>query len=167
MDRTDPTSILYPTLGLGVSLLSPRLTGGGCHIFRSQTPVMAAPPGFFGLPVQMEPEVTRHYDESATMWLRRLTTVWVDQGGPQFVPYKFEAWYREDELGMEGPLRDALIPMGDDPTILRPAVYGGEVVDPDPMLELPSPGRSEIDGHEEGDAMDTDQEEDPEEQLED
>ena len=27
--RTDPTRILYPTLGLVVSLLSPRLTGGG------------------------------------------------------------------------------------------------------------------------------------------
>ena len=36
------------------------------------------------------------------------------------------------------------------------------VIDPDPKQELPSPGRSEIDGHEEGDAMDTD-EEDPEE----
>ena len=36
------------------------------------------------------------------------------------------------------------------------------MIDPDPKQELPSPGRSEIDGHEEGDAMDT-EEEDPEE----
>ena len=46
--------------------------------------------------------------------------------------------------------------------LLQPAEYGGQVIDPDPLQELPSPGRSEIDGHEEGDAMDTD-EEDPEE----
>ncbi|KAI3436963.1 uncharacterized protein J3R85_005895 [Psidium guajava] len=49
--------------------------------------------------------------------------------------------------------------MEDDPMVLRPAAYGGEVVDPDPMLELPSPGRMEIDGHEEGNAINTDQEE--------
>ena len=43
------------------------------------------------------------------------------------------------------------------------------MIDPDPLQELPSLGRFEIDGHEEGDAMDTneeDLEEDPEEDHE-
>ena len=51
--------------------------------------------------------------------------------------------------------------MEEDPFWLQPAEYEGQVIDPDPLQELPSPRRSEIDGHEEGDAMDID-EEDPE-----
>ncbi|KAI3442825.1 Protein-serine/threonine phosphatase [Psidium guajava] len=100
---------------------------------------MAAPPMLFRLPVQMDTQITIHFDMHAAMWHRHVTTVLVDQGGPYLIPHRFEAWFRE---GLHG-----------------------QVIDPDPLQELPSPGRSEIDGHEEGDAMDTD-EEDPEEDPE-
>ena len=123
---------------------------------------MAAPPMLFGLPIQMDTHITLHFDMHATLWHRHMTTVLVDQGGPYLVPHRFEAWFREGLHGFEGPQRDSPIPMEEDPFWLQPAEYGGQVIDPDPLQELLSPGRSEIDGHEEGDAMDTD-EEDPEE----
>ncbi|KAI3442768.1 Mediator of RNA polymerase II transcription subunit 21 [Psidium guajava] len=118
----------------------------------------APPPTFFGLPVDIIVEVTHHLDDDARLWHRHLTTVWVDVGRPQFVPYRFEAWRVEGDFGMMGPVRDfdVPIPEEDDPGLLRPVTYPGEVVDPEPMEELPSPGRLVVDAHVDDDPMDAD-----------
>lgn len=118
----------------------------------------APPPTIFGLPVDVFVEVTHHVDDDGRLWHRHLTTVMVDVGRPQLVPYRFEGWRVEGDFGMQGPVRDfdIPIPVEDDPGLLRPVTYPGEVEDPEPSQELPSPGQSVIDGHSEGDPMDTD-----------
>ena len=141
----------------------------------------APPPTIFGLPVDVFVEVTHHVDDDGRLWHRHLTTVMVDVGRPQFVPYRFEGWRVEGDFGMMGPVLDfdVPIPEDDDPGLLRRVTYPGEVVDPDPLQELPSPGQIVVDAHQDDDPMapdpddelypeeEYDPEEDPEELEED
>ena len=64
--------------------------------------MIAAPPMLFGLAIQMDAQITLHFDMHATLWHRHVTTVLVDQGGPYLVPHRFEAWFREGLHGFEG-----------------------------------------------------------------
>ena len=106
----------------------------------------------FGEPHEIKKWESIYRSTNNTVYKRRESTVWVDEGTGYLVPLKFEAWYERRALIYRGPIigMDIDVQSEDEFGAVELVTFGGEVINPEPMdEEEPEEDWSmEIDGHE-------------------